>query len=201
MAAMGARRLLSLNGLEKFQQVVVADGMPAMRRMLRSKRQGKLLIDEIHKEIFELGPPTPPWKPTGRSRYLQWLMHHASEISTALDTMRDIEFYIGKFPYRKTRIVKHRHLQFHLEAFLHELYILQERLLQFLKFIERRHMRSAQDVRNRLDEKGDRDPGQPCSQVEAVRHEDRPPECDPALYIDAGDGTGKGLKGVLRGRV
>jgi hypothetical protein len=134
---MGARRLSSFKGLEKFQQAVVADGLPAMRRTLRSKKQGKLLIDEIHKEIFELGPPTPPFKPTGRSRYLQWLMHHSSEISRALETMRDIEFYIGKFPYRKTRIAEHRHLQFHVEAFLHELYILQQRLLQFLTFIER----------------------------------------------------------------
>jgi hypothetical protein len=55
--------------------------------------------------------------------------------------MKDIEFYIGRFPYRKTQITKHRHLQFHVEAFLHELYILQQRLLQFLAFIERQHRR------------------------------------------------------------
>jgi len=77
------------------------------------------------REIFELGRPTPP---TGRTRYRQWLAHHSSEIARSLDTMRDVEFYIGKFPYRKTKIAKHRHLQFHVEAFLHELYIMQERL-------------------------------------------------------------------------
>lgn len=68
-------------------------------------------------------------------------MHHCSEINRTLDTMRDIEFYIGRFPYRKTSIAKHRHLQFHVEAFLHEVYILQLRLLQFLIFIERQHRR------------------------------------------------------------
>jgi hypothetical protein len=47
-----------LEGLEKFQMAVVADGMPAMKRLLRSKK-AKLLMHEIHKEIFELGPPTP----------------------------------------------------------------------------------------------------------------------------------------------
>lgn len=117
--------------------------MPDMMRLLRSKRKAKLLLHEIDKEIFELGPPTPPGKPTGRSRYMQWLLHHFSEIERALDTMQDIEFYIGRFPYRKTRITKHRHLQFHVEAFLHELYILQERLLQFLKFVERQHRRDS----------------------------------------------------------
>lgn len=135
---MAGQKLSSLKGLEKFQMAVVADGMPAMKRLLRSKK-AKLLTHEIHKEIFELGPPTPLNKPTGRTRYYQWLMHHASEISRSLDTMRDIEFYIGKFPYRKTQIAKHRHLQFHVESFLHELYILQERLVQFLKFVERQH--------------------------------------------------------------
>ena len=45
----------------------------------------------------------------------------------ALDTMRDIEFYPGRFPSRKTQIAKHRHVQFHVEAFFHELYILFER--------------------------------------------------------------------------
>lgn len=138
---MAARKPSSLNGLEKFQHALVADGMPDMMRWLRSKKKAKLLFDEIHKDMFELGPPTPPNKPTGRTRYSQWLHHHLSEIARSLDTMRDIEFYIGRFPYRKTAIAKHRHLQFHVEAFLHELYILQERLLQFLKFIERQHRR------------------------------------------------------------
>jgi hypothetical protein len=134
-----AARKLSLKGLDKFENALVAERMPEMVRFLRSKKKGKLLIEEIHKEIFELGPPTPPGKPTPRSRYHHWLLHHSSEIRRALDTMQDIEFYIGKFPYRKTRIAKHRHLQFHVEAFLHELYILQQRLLHLLTFIERQH--------------------------------------------------------------
>jgi hypothetical protein len=90
---MAAPKLSSLKGLEKFQMAIVEDGMPAMKRLLRSKR-AKLLMHEIHKEIFELGPPTPLNKPTGRTRYHQWLMHHASEISRSLDTMRDIEFFL-----------------------------------------------------------------------------------------------------------
>jgi hypothetical protein len=126
-------------GLDKFQYALVASGRPKMTALFRSKKKAKLLLDEIHKEIFELGPPTPPGKPTGRSRYRQWLMHHFSEILRALDTMKDVEFYIGRFPYRKATIVKHRHVQFHVEAFLHEIYILRGRLAQFLAFIERSH--------------------------------------------------------------
>jgi hypothetical protein len=55
--------------------------------------------------------------------------------------MKDIEFYVGRFPYSQARIAKHRHLLFHIEAFLGELYILQQRLIQFLTFITRQHRR------------------------------------------------------------
>jgi hypothetical protein len=78
-------------GLDKFQYALVASGRGDMMRWLRSKKKAKLLLHEIHKEIFELGPPTPPGKPTGRSRYLQWVSHHTSEIERALDTMKDID--------------------------------------------------------------------------------------------------------------
>jgi hypothetical protein len=64
-------------------------------RWLRSKKKAKLLLHEIHKEIFELGPPTPPGKPTGRSRYLQWVSHHTSEIERARDTMEGARYDEG----------------------------------------------------------------------------------------------------------
>ena len=138
---MAPHKAPTLKGLERFQQALMDEGLPEMVRWFRSKRKSKLLLNEIHKQIFELGPPTPPGKRTGRSNHHQLLMYHCSEIQTTLETMKDIEFYVGRFPYRKEKVDKHRHLQFHVEAFLHELYILQQRLIQFLKFIERQHRR------------------------------------------------------------
>jgi hypothetical protein len=38
-------------------------------------------------------------------------------------------------------IQKHRRLQFHVEAYLHETYLLEQRLLKFLKVLEREHRR------------------------------------------------------------
>jgi hypothetical protein len=119
---MAARKLSSLTGFDKFQIALNAEGTREMRAWFRSKKRARLLIDEVHKDIFDLGPPTPPVKPTPRSRYFQKVNGHVLEILRATDTMRDIEFYAGRFPYRKTTISKHRHLQFHIEAFLHEIY-------------------------------------------------------------------------------
>jgi len=72
------------------------------------RRSLKLLLDEFHKHIFELGPPTPPGKPTGRSKYRELVGHHFNEILTSIDMMKDIEFYVGRFPYRNSAIAKHR---------------------------------------------------------------------------------------------
>jgi len=132
-------KLSSLKGLDKFQTALMNDGLPDMIRWLKSKKKGKLLMDEVHKHIFDLGPPNPPGKRTGRRNYHQLLTYHTSEIRTTLDTMSDIEFYMGRFPYSRAKVAKHRHLQFHIEAFLQEIYILQLRLLRFATFIERKH--------------------------------------------------------------
>lgn len=132
-------KLSSLKGLQKFQAAIMNEGLPEMVRWFKSKRKSRLLMHEVHKHIFDLGPPTPPGKRTGRKNHLQLLSYYTSEIQTTLDTMRDIEFYMRQFPYDQDKIAKHRHLQFHVEAFLNELYILQERLTRFLKFIERQH--------------------------------------------------------------
>jgi hypothetical protein len=134
-------KLSSVKGLEQFQTALMNDGLPEMVRWLKSKRKAKLLIDEVHKHIFDLGPPTPPGKRTGRKNHHQLLTYYVSEIQMTIDTMRDIEIYMKQFPYPEAKVAKHRHLQFHVEAFLNEFYILQERLLRFLKFIERQHKR------------------------------------------------------------
>jgi len=132
-------KLSSLKGLDKFQAALMEDRLPELIGWLKSKRRAKLLMDEVYKHIFEKGPPTPPGKRTGRKNYYQLLMYHTSEIQTTLDTMRDIEFYMGRFPYSEVKVAKHRHLQFLVEAFLQEIYILQLRLVQFMTFIERKH--------------------------------------------------------------
>ncbi len=131
--------LSSLKGFDKFEAALANDGLPDMVRMLKSKKKAKLLMEEVRKHIFELGPPTPPGKRTGRKNYHQLLTYHLTEIQTTLDTMRDIEFYMGRFPYDEAKIAKHRHLIFHVQAFLNELYILHERLLSLLKFVERQY--------------------------------------------------------------
>jgi hypothetical protein len=61
------------------------------------------------------------------------------EIANSLETLEDIAFYVGRFPFQKTRITPERYLRFHVEAWLAEVYILQLRLTSYLKVVERQH--------------------------------------------------------------
>src|SRR3981189_3103400 len=96
-------------GFEKFQSALVGAFRKDFKQLLRDKKKADLLAKEFEKEIFDLGPAVPLRDPTGRQRYLQRLLLHFSEIMLSPDTLKDIEFYIGRFPYRASTVSKHRH--------------------------------------------------------------------------------------------
>jgi hypothetical protein len=59
------------------------------------------------------------------------------EIHGCIERLRDCETYIGRFPFRRTRITRDAYLQLIVEAHLHELYMLRERLVSYVKLIQR----------------------------------------------------------------
>jgi len=59
------------------------------------------------------------------------------EISDSYYCLLDIELYIGRFPYRNTKVSKTRHLAYHMENYLNEIYILKERLNSYFTAIGR----------------------------------------------------------------
>ena len=60
------------------------------------------------------------------------------EIMHCYDKLLDIEIYISRFPYAKTRVTRPGHLRFVVEAYLNESYTLVERLRAYPKMICRR---------------------------------------------------------------
>lgn len=117
-------------------------GVKDLQRWWKSKKNRGCLKEEIHKHLFDLGPATPPrgrGHRTGREEFLFKLHWAFREIDTTVEALRNIEFYIGRFPYRNAPVTKHGYLQFHFEAFLHEIYILEQRLQNCLKMLERQY--------------------------------------------------------------
>jgi hypothetical protein len=62
-----------------------------------------------------------------------------SEIKESYESLRDIEVYISNFPYENIKISKVRYLRHNIEAFFHEIYILRERLIQYLNIIKKNY--------------------------------------------------------------
>lgn len=131
-----------MKGFEKFLHAYLRISAKEFQSWVKSKENSQLPNEEIRKHLFDLGPPTPPRPPstdTGRQAFFRKLRIGLQEIDTSREALRDIEYYIGRFPYRTTRILKHSYLQFHVEAFYNEIYILDLRLLNYLILMERQY--------------------------------------------------------------
>ena len=59
------------------------------------------------------------------------------EIFSAMEIIENIPIYISSFPYAKSKISKLSYIEYHLENFMNEVYILEERLHAYLNLIER----------------------------------------------------------------
>ncbi len=66
-----------------------------------------------------------------------YLLH---EITLSVECIEDIEVYLQN--HQTSPVSQVRYLRYHVDGFLNELYILQERLLSYLDFIEKRYRRN-----------------------------------------------------------
>jgi hypothetical protein len=70
-------------------------------------------------------------------RFLALAFQGFSEIDCSVQALEDIAFYVGRFPFRNTRIAPERYLQFNVETYWAEVYILRERLIKYVKVLDR----------------------------------------------------------------
>ncbi len=89
------------------------------------------------------GPKVLDSKHTGREIHLRKLFYGFTEIAGSLDTLDDIELFVGRFPFSGTRVTKERYLQFHVECHLAELYLLRERLDIYLTLLEKQYKKDS----------------------------------------------------------
>lgn len=80
-------------------------------------------------------------RPTRDEQILPLLFKGFSEIDIALGALRDIELYVSRFPYTRRGIPRSRYLAYHYESYMHELYLLRERVKRHLTQVERMYRR------------------------------------------------------------
>jgi hypothetical protein len=59
------------------------------------------------------------------------------EIAASVESLKDTPVYLRRFPFRGTRVTRTRYVSFHFEAYLHEGYILRERLHAFARMLRK----------------------------------------------------------------
>ena len=74
---------------------------------------------------------------TPADHFFSVLYNGFREISDSYYSLLDIETYIGRFPYSKTKISKVRYMIYHIECYLNEAYILRERLKAYITKVGR----------------------------------------------------------------
>jgi hypothetical protein len=132
-----------MSGLSKFQKAI-----------LEAAKQHWMPLVEEHKEefgeaiknhLFDLnGPRHLTRHQSSREQYFARIFRGFTEISTSLETLDDIAFYVRRFPFEGTRITRERYLQYHVETHYSEIYILRERLKAYITIFRRQFRKDPQ---------------------------------------------------------
>jgi hypothetical protein len=65
------------------------------------------------------------------------MFHRSVEIIAAVEMLQDLPLYIRRFPFGKAHISKLRYLRHHVEFYFHQVYVLEQRLTTYLRFVEK----------------------------------------------------------------
>lgn len=93
--------------------------------------------DLFHPFVPELHHP--PEHLNREQSLLGELSWRCAEITETLEIMRDIEVYVRRFPYGRTRITKTRHLIFNISSYLNEFYLLHERVESLVAWVAKKY--------------------------------------------------------------
>jgi hypothetical protein len=95
-------------------------------------------LDVFKNHLLALkGPKQLARKITPHDIFFSKLMVGFNEIYNSYSSLLDIQVYIGRFPYSKTRVSKTRYIAYHMENYFNEVYILKERLNAYCTIIAR----------------------------------------------------------------
>ena len=125
-----------MNGFETYLDIII-------NQVRQLAAEDDIFNDSEFREIFKnhifglRGPKQLAKKREKGDRNILKLLEGFFEIANSYYCLIDIETYIGRFPYGNTEIYKTRHLEYHMENYLNEAYILKERLNAYSTLIQR----------------------------------------------------------------
>jgi len=78
---------------------------------------------------------------TSKEAYAARLSRGWFEVQHSEKALSDTQVYLRRFPFERTSVRRESYLQFHIEAYFHELYVFELRTERFLKMIDRQFRR------------------------------------------------------------
>lgn len=127
-----------MKGFARFNKAMIEAAQKHLKPAMEEHRDA--LAETLKNELFDLDGPRQIERPISTpDKFFGRAFRGFLEISKSLETLDDIAFYISHFPFQHTRITRERYLQFHVESYFSEIYILRERLKKYIKSLERQY--------------------------------------------------------------
>ncbi len=119
--------------------------------MTVDNEQSKELGKAVRNLILDTGGPTTISKAVSSREDIfvaNKIFRPMSEIIKTIEAIENISVYIKTFPYRKYQISNLSYLQYHVENYLNEVYILKNRLISYLNILEKSYGKS--EIKNEI---------------------------------------------------
>jgi len=140
-----------MDAFDKFQSYLYREGRPIIEV---AEQHMEELEQVFRNELFDLeGKRVVDRNLSQREIFFREVFYRFIEIHTSYIVLKDIEVYIGRFPYSKDNISKVRNLHYNISNYMNEMYILKERLSSYLTKIgrlykkDRRHQKILKSTR------------------------------------------------------
>jgi hypothetical protein len=93
-------------------------------------------LNEMARRIVAVADTSTP--PSVRQDWwCERVMTPITSIQSSHETLRDLHFYVGQYPYEGTRISPMRHLRFNVQSYFQEVYVLRQRLIDLLNIAKK----------------------------------------------------------------
>lgn len=125
-----------MSAFDKYSEIFINRAKKLMEEedLVNSPEYREVLTNQL---LGRPGPKRRNRKMTPTDILFSKLFDGFTEIHKSYYSLLDIEVYLSRFPYPKTKVSKTRYLSYHMENYLNEVYILKVRLISYCTVIGR----------------------------------------------------------------
>lgn len=129
-----------MDGLKKYQVALMETIQPVLERITEEQREEMEKVYRNH--LFDLeGLKRANSDISEEDGFKSRIFFGFTEINETYEVLKDIEAYIRNTSHEEGEVSSVREIKYHVNSFLNEIYILKERLIAYLNFIDKEYKR------------------------------------------------------------